>query len=213
MKYLTAIGLILVLVSCGDPKEFAPKPLGPFNRISSNGLVTFNLVTGARNEVLSTNLNEAMYSVSSGVLQINGIGSMTIGVRNIYSLWCNACSIENRAELIADTLAMTVHGGSVDFNDIRINNYLELEALNTGDYSFSGTVPFFYVKNINLTSVRAFNLVTDSTYVVSTNATDTDVHATQVVNVFINSSGNVNYKGNPPIVRLTRTGTGQLVKK
>jgi hypothetical protein len=213
MKYLPAIGLVLLLVSCGDPKEFPSKPLAPFNRISSNGLVTFNLVTGARNEVLSTNLNEAMYNVSSGVLQVNGVGSMTIGIRNIYSLWCNACTIENRGPLVADTLAMTVHGGSVDFNDVRINNYLQLEALNTGTYSFSGTVPFFYVKNINLTSVRAFNLVTDSTYVVSSNVIDTDVHATQVVNVFINSMGNVNFKGNPPTVRLTRTGTGQLIKK
>ena len=80
------------------------------------------------------------------------------------------------------------------------------------DSQFSGTAAFFNVANVNATSVEAFDLVTDSTYVNSTNIFETDVNATQVINVFINSIGDVYYKGNPPIVRLTATGSGKLKK-
>ena len=61
--------------------------------------------------------------------------------------------------------------------------------------------------------LKPYDLVTDSTYVNSYAAIATEVNATKVVNVFINSAGDINYKGNPPIVRATITGTGRLVKK
>jgi hypothetical protein len=109
--------------------------------------------------------------------------------------------------------ARDVHSrGSVDLQNIQINHYLGLSALNTGRYKFSGTAAFFNVTNVNATNVEAFDLVTDSTYVNSTNIFETDVNATQVINVVISSSGNVYYKGNPPIVRLTTTGSGKLKK-
>lgn len=202
-----------LLTGCGDPKEFPAKPLPPFNRIQSNGFVTFNLVTGAENTVISTSMPESMYNAGGGVLMVNGGGRMTIAIRDIKMLGCNACSVENDGPLVADTLNMYLHAGSVDLKDIQINGYLGLNAVNTGTYKFSGTAGFFNVSNINATIVKAFNLVTDSTYVNSSNILDTEVHATEVVNVFINSMGSVLYKGNPPIVRLTATGTGKLVRK
>src|SRR6185503_3030594 len=124
-------------------------------------------------------------------------------IRNLKLLYCNSCSVENPSPLVADTLVMYVHAGGVDLHNIQIDYYLGLTALNTGTYKFSGTAAFFNLANVNATNVRAFDLVTDSTYVNSTNAFETDVNATQVLNVFINSSGDVYYKGNPPIVRLT----------
>ncbi|MBT1695930.1 DUF2807 domain-containing protein [Fulvivirgaceae bacterium PWU4] len=202
-----------LLIGCGDPKEFPPKALPPFNKISSNGLVTFNLVAGAENMVISTSIPESMYSAGGGQLNINGIGRMTIAVRDIKILSCNGCSVENDGPLVADTLNMYVHGGSVDLKDIQINGYLGLNAANSGTYKFSGTSNFFYVSNSNAAIVKAYGLVTDSTYVNSSAVFDTEVHATKVVNVFINSMGSVLYKGNPPIVRLTATGTGKLIRK
>lgn len=204
----------LLLTACGDPEEFPAKALPPFNRIQSNGFVTFNFVTGAENKVISTSISESMYNVGSGQLNVNATGGrMTIAVSDLKLLWCNACSVENDGPLVADTLNMYMHAGSVDLKDIRINGYLGLNAVNTGTYEFSGTAGFFQVSNINSTHVKAFNLVTDSTYVSSTNAWDTEVYATKVINVFIHSIGNVYYKGNPPIVRLTATGSGKLIRK
>lgn len=202
-----------LLTGCGDPKEFPAKALPPFNKISSNGLVTFNLIAGAENMVISTSMPESMYSAGGGQLNINGIGRMTIAVRDIKILSCNGCSVENDGPLVADTLNMYVHGGSVDLKDIQINGYLGLNAMNSGTYKFSGTSGFFYVSSSNAAIVKAYGLVTDSTYVNSSAVFDTEVHATQVVNVFINSMGSVLYKGNPPIVRLTATGTGKLIRK
>lgn len=203
---------VFFLAAC-DIEEDPAKPLGPFNRIQSNGTITFKLVTGAENKVISTSLMESMYNTGGGVLSINGSGSMTIAIRDIKMLSCNACSVENPEPLVADTLNMNIHGGSAKLEGIQINGYLGLGAVNTGTYEFSGYAHFFNVSSINLVSIEAFNMITDSTYVNTTAALDTKVHATKCVNVFINSAGSVRYRGNPPIVRLTRTGSGELIKE
>jgi hypothetical protein len=203
---------ILFLAGC-DVEESPAKALGPFDRIQSNGTVTFRLVTGADNRVLSTTMMESMYNAGGGTLTVNGSGSMTIAIKDIKMLWCNACTVENPEPLIADTLNMSIHAGSATLEGIQINGYLGLSAVNTGTYEFSGYSHFFNVSSINLVSIEASNLVTDSTYVNSTAVSDTKVHATKCVNVFINSIGNVRYRGNPPIVRLSRTGSGELIKE
>ncbi|MBL0740431.1 GIN domain-containing protein [Chryseolinea lacunae] len=204
-------GLLLV---CCEPREYPAKVLPAFSAIQSNGYVTFNLVSGAENRVISTSLADAMYSVSNGVLVVNATGGkMTMSVNSLTRLNCNACSVENDAPLVADTLSMVIHAGSVNLQNITIHGYLGLTAQNTGTYKFSGTVPFFQVSNVNATSVKAFDLLADSVYVSSMNALPTEVNASKVVNVFIMSSGDVYYKGNPDIIRLTNTGSGKLVKK
>ena len=201
-----------MMASC-EVEEQPAKALPPFRTISSNGYVTFKLVEGVENQVISTSLNEMEYSVYSGTLSVNAAGgSMTIAVRNLYSLWCNACSVESDG-LVADTLNFSIHAGSIKLYNAHINNYLGLSAQNLGRYRFSGYVPFFNFSTTNLASVEAYNLVTDSTYINSTSVTDAEVNATQVLNVFINSVGGVNYKGDPPVVRATITGMGRLVKK
>jgi hypothetical protein len=218
MRLLACAALIIstciALMRCEDPEEFPPRELPPFNRIQSNGGVTFKLVTGPENKVISTSMSETAYSVSGGQLNINAAwGSMTIAIRNLPLLWCNACTVE-ASGLVADTLSMYIHGGSADLRDITIAGYLGLSALNIGTYKFSGTVPFFNVYSVNNADVEAFNLVTDSTYVNSYAAlAHTEIHATKVVNVFIHSAGSVYYKGNPPIVRLSNQGTGKLIAK
>jgi hypothetical protein len=210
---LIASACIFNLIGC-EVEETPAKKLPSFDYIQSNGSVKFKLVTGVvDNRVISTNIAESMYNVSGNTLQVNAAGgSMTIAVKDLNLLWCNACSVENTEPLVADTLSMSVHAGSVDLQDIHINGYLGLNAQNLGTYKFSGYSHFFTVSSINLVSIEAFNLVTDSTYVNSTSVVDTEVNATQVVNVFINSSGSVRYRGNPPIVRLTKTGSGRLIK-
>ncbi len=211
LSFLCLSASIFFLAGCAE--ENPAKPLGPFNQIHSNGTITFRLVTGAENRVISTTLMESMYNTGSGTLSINGSGSMTIAIKDIKMLSCNACTVENPEPLVADTLNMSIHGGSATLENIQINGYLGLNAVNTGTYEFSGYSHFFNVSSINLVSIEAFNMITDSTYVNSTAVSDTKVHATKCVNVFINSMGNVRYRGNPPIVRLSRTGTGELIKE
>lgn len=208
---LLSVLFAFVLFSC-DNEEDPAKPLPPFGSISANGPVTFNLVTGVTNQVMSTSLQSQQYFVSGGTLQINGTGSMTIAVKDINQFFCNGCTIENDGVLAADTLNMTVHGGHVDLNDLIITGWLGINSINLGNHEFTGTAHFFHVTTSNLSSIDAFQLMTDSVHVNSTSISDAEVTATQVVNVFINSSGNVKYKGNPPIVRLTKTGIGQLIK-
>jgi hypothetical protein len=210
-KYIWLVALIAI--SCGEPKEHPVKDMGTFRVISSNGLVTFKFVQGVENKAIATSMADDMYSVGGGVLSVNGVGYMTVAVRNLPLLSCNACSVENAEPLVLDTLNMAIHAGSVDLSDLVVSSYLGLSAVNTGEYKFSGSAPFFNVYNVNLATVKAYNLVTDSTYVNSYAAVATEVNATKVVNVFINASGDINYKGNPPIVRATIMGTGRLVKK
>lgn len=209
---LCLASMLFVLASC-DVEEQPAKALPAFRTISSNGGVKFRLVEGAENQVISTTLDDASYGVSSGTLSVNAAGgSMTIAVKNLYLLWCNACSVEGDG-LVADTLNFSIHAGSAELFNIHVNNYLGLTALNTGRYKFSGYASFFNFSAVNMASIEAYNLQTDSTYVNTTSIADAEVNATQVLNVFINSIGNVNYKGNPPVVRATITGMGKLVKK
>lgn len=210
---LLILSCSLFFFSCEDPEEHPAKEVGRFYNIQSNGMVKYKLVTGAENKVISTTMDNNSYYASSGTLHVNGVGNMTIAVRNIYQLWCNGCDVVNPEPLVADTLNMYVHGGSVKLKDIYITGYLGLMGMNLGQHEFSGWASFFNVSTVNLVSVEAFDLVTDSTYVSSTSAINTEVHATKVVNVFIHNAGNVYYKGNPPIVRLTRNGSGLLIKK
>lgn len=204
--------LVFMLFSC-DPHEEPAKALPPFDLISANGPVKFKLVSGATNQVISTSMVDQEYNVGGHTLQINGIGSMTIAVKDINQFFCNGCTIENDGELVADTLNMTVHGGHVDLNDLTITGWLGINSQNLGNHEFSGTANFFYVTTTNLSAIDAFSLVTDSVYVNSSSISDAKVNARQVVNVFINSMGSVRYRGNPPVVRLTRTGSGNLIKE
>lgn len=211
--YTSLLGILfLSLFSC-DVEETPAKQLGPFNKISSNGPVTFTFVQGAENKVLTTSMMDNYYSVSNGQLNINGMGSMTIAIKNLYLLWCNSCSVENNGPLVVDTLNFYMHGGSMKFSDIHVNNILQINAINTGTYKLSGTAAFVNLSTINLVSYEAYNLITDSTYINTTSILDAELHTTHVVNAFINSMGSVNFKGNPPIVRASISGQGKMVRK
>jgi len=211
IRIFVPVLFVAVLFAC-DPHEDPAKPLPPFGNVWCNGPMSFKLVTGAANGVVSTSLLDQQYNVSGGTLSINGSGAMTLAVKDINSFWCNGCTIENDGALYADTLNMTVHGGHVDLNDLTISGWLGITSENLGSHEFTGTTNFFYVVTTNLSAIDAFQLVADSVYVDSNSISNAEVTATQVVNVFIRSLGSVKYKGNPPVVRLTKTGSGSLIK-
>jgi hypothetical protein len=204
--------LLLVLASC-DPKEYPPKALGYFDKISSNGPVTFTLVQGAENQVISTSMMDSYYGVSGGQLSINGLGSMTIAIKNLKLLYCQSCTIKGSGPLVADTLNFYMHAGTLKLSDLTVNNVLQVVAINTGSVKLSGTAPFVNMNIVNLVSYEAYGLVTDSTYVNTSSIVTAEVNTTKVLNAFVSSIGDVNYKGDPPIVRATITGMGRLVKK
>lgn len=190
------------------------KSMSSFRSISANGSVTFKLVQGEeKTKALSTSMADANYSVSNGTLNVNGNGTMTIAVGGYTSINCNACNVESSGALITIRWPCPYMRGSAKFTDLNVSRYLQLNVLNTGTYEFSGTVPFFNATCVNLAKVKAYDLITDSTYVNTTCAVDTEVHATKVINVFINSAGNVNYKGSPPVLRRSGIGSGKLVEK
>ncbi|WP_333818893.1 GIN domain-containing protein [Ohtaekwangia sp.] len=215
MKYIGFFLFLSVLsgiASC-DLKEYPAKELGSFDHINSNGGVSFNFVQGVENKVLSTSMSDAYYNVSGGQLSVNAPGgSMTIAIRGNIDLWCNACSVENSGTLAMDTMIMYLHAGSVKFNDVHVGA-LGINAINTGSYKLDGTANYMNITVVNAVSFKGYNFVTDSTYINSQNAFDVEVNATKVLNAFIYSSGNVNYMGNPPVVRVTSTGLGKAVKK
>lgn len=215
LKY---IGLLffatLTCMSC-DVQEDPAKPLAPFDRITSNGGgVTFTLVQGAKNKVISTSLNDAAYNVSNDQLLVNAAsGTMTIAIHNLDLLWCNGCSVKNKGAIVVDTLSLYVHSGSVELKDLQVSNLVSLIALNTGTYKLSGNTRLFKFSGVDSTYLKAENFSADSVYIISQCAVDSDVYATDLLNAFIASEGNVNYLGNPPVIRVTTTGLGKAIKK
>ena len=213
MKKLKPLVLLMALAGCGEPEEFAAKELPPFNSISANGGVKIYFVTGPVNKVVSTSMAENHYGVGGGTLSINAAGgSITVSVRDLDLLWCNACTVDTRDKLIADTINMYIHAGSAELTDIQINGRLSLKADNTGTYKFSGVANDFHVSTTNLARIEAFDLVTDSTHVNTLSVVSSEVHATRVLDVSIGSIGSVLYKGDPAVIRLSGSGSGQLKK-
>lgn len=207
--------IILGFVACGlsgcDSEEFAPKALPPFSNIQSNGAVTFKLVNGPDNRVVSTSMAENYYSVSGNTLTVNGGGTMTVAVRDLDLLWCNACEVNTGEPLVVDTLNLYIHGGRATLRDLQVTNLVNLTAMNTGTYKLSGTAGFFSVTTVNTASIQSFGLVTDSTYVYTTSIADVEVTTTQVLQASISSIGDVIYRGNPPVVRVSGIGSGKAI--
>lgn len=204
--------LIAGLAAC-ELEETPAKELGPFNTISSNGSVKFTLIQGVENKVISTSISETMYNVSNGQLTVNAPGgSMTIAVKNVDLFWCNSCDVSSSGVLIVDTLNFYIHAGSLELHDLQANK-IGLSAVNTGKYKLSGSAIFFNVYMVNLASIEAFDLITDSTYVNSLAAINSEVHATQKLSGSIFSAGNVYYKGNPPVVTVSSSGAGKVIPK
>lgn len=204
--------MLMFFCGCEEPQEFAAKELLPFNSIRANGNATIYLVTGNENRVVSTSMADQLYGVGGKTLSINGGGSMTVAVKDLELLWCNACNVGSKDRLVADTLNMYIHAGDVDLYDIQINGRLSIQADNTGTYRFSGNANDFHIRTTNLATVEAFDLVTDSTHVYTQSITNMLVHATRVLDVSIGSSGGVVYKGDPAVIRSSGFGNGQLQK-
>ncbi|HTJ48234.1 MAG TPA: hypothetical protein VL443_02190, partial [Cyclobacteriaceae bacterium] len=73
MLILSLLLLSFLIKSC-KVEESPAKELGPFKTISSNGMVTFKLVQGVTNKVISTSIADASYNVGGGQLSVNAAG-------------------------------------------------------------------------------------------------------------------------------------------
>ena len=115
--------------------------------------------------------------------------------------------------LTTDTLWLKVLEGAGEIN-MKLNVNRLYCALNygTADIILEGNCGLAFVYSASFGLINMFDL--ESTFVFINNRSSNDVYvrATNQLGVTIENVGNVYYAGNPPIVNLNRTGSGELIK-
>lgn len=95
----------------------------------------------------------------------------------------------------------------VDASTFYCNNHVS-----TGDITLSGKAGLSYVFNSGNGFIYAENLLTDITFLGNHNTGKCYVNAKDWLEVEIDYSGDVYYRGNPPLIKKNITGTGKLIQ-
>lgn len=129
---------------------------------------------------------------------------------------------------LVDTVELMLDGvGNIDFNLDSDMIYATLEgvgnfnlnleagrlvsALNgVGNINLEGSAPYHQCVHTSTGSILAFNLITDTSYVVQTAVGYTELYVNDYLNVIISGLGSVYYKGHPSIDVII-SGTGQVI--
>lgn len=129
---------------------------------------------------------------------------------------------------LADTVELTLDGvGNIVFNldsdmiyamlegvgnfNLNLETNRLMSALNgVGNINLEGSTPYHQCVHTSTGAILAFNLITDTSFVVQTAVGHTEVYVNDYMNVIISGLGSVYYKGHPTI-DVTVSGTGQVI--
>lgn len=106
------------------------------------------------------------------------------------------------------------HIGDITFNAIKGTENLNVKILSTGDVHGLNNLPDLKKLNVELKEsgdYKGFAVETVNATIVSDGSGKCEVYASGKLNVTINGSGNVYFKGYPTEVKLSGNGTGQLI--
>ena len=218
-----------VCVSSSGPLERQTRVLADFDRISLNDNVSLILSSDSVAPVVV----EAGSHVIGGIKTSVSGGELTIGNANTcnwlrsYSkpvnvyvsskkLWQikynSSGNISTPGTLKLDSLSVEIWGGcgTIDLNlDLWKGNF----SLNMGtaDFRLHGLCSITTVYSGDYGLYDGRELRTGYTFITNSGTNDCYVYAVHAIEANIQSIGNIYYKGNPPSVKATVTGTGKLV--
>lgn len=122
----------------------------------------------------------------------NGSGSVSTGTLSLGNLTYNLNGSGDFSGIIdLDKIILNLSGSG---NATLVGNTGE------GDLSLSGSG-----------NIYASNFPQDKVYVTVSGSGDVHIYVSSFLDVTISGSGNVYYKGNPSVINLNRTGTGDLI--
>ncbi len=104
--------------------------------------------------------------------------------------------------------------GNIDFNSITGTESMDIKVLSTGYIRAFGDLPDLQNLNVLIDDTgnyEGFSVETVDCTVVSNGTGKCEIFVTGELNVTIDGTGNVYYKGNPTNINLTNNGTGELI--
>jgi hypothetical protein len=192
--------------------DYGPFNYGPINGAIANGAVVIKFESSPVNKIVS--MSKGMQIVNTGsCLTLNGGGEITFGIRN-FSVQLNGGGVTNSANpgtLYINNLSIGGNAFDVDLKNLSVDSTLSIGMTNTGQCVLAGHAGYLSVSSNNLTKVFAFDLITDSCYVSQSSLNQVQVNATQKLKGVIMGSGELFYKGSPPVVNVSQIGSGQLI--
>jgi len=114
--------------------------------------------------------------------------------------------------IIMDSLVIHMNSNG----DIELDidaDYFHADTHETGDLILSGKVWSFGVWTSGNTWIKCENLVSKYAYIQTNSTGDCNVHSNYLLDIVLNSIGNVNYSGNPSIVTIKNNGKGSVNEK
>jgi len=218
LRSVRLIGLITVAVigldSCKKPTTLpTTPPSGPttFSNIRVNGNCTVTFTSGSANAINSKDPSVMAFSMGN-TLMLNGSGNISISINDLDSLFSNGSSnINGSAVTLSEDIVVSCNGS--DSVSISVNSKDSITVLlnGAGNHTFSGTTPKLNLGGNGSGNFLGYNLISQNADVAINGDADHQVYVSGILNVWMNGSGDLYYKGNPATINKFNNGTGTLI--
>ncbi|MGQ0829828.1 MAG: GIN domain-containing protein [Bacteroidota bacterium] len=217
IRSVRMIGLILVVVigldSCKKTTvpPISTTPGTSFNNIWVNGSCTVTFTTGTVNAINSKDPSVMTFTMGN-TLMLNGSGNISISIKDLDTLFSNGNSdIDGSAVTLKEDIVVACNGS--DSVSIGVNSTDSITVLlnGAGNYIFNGTTPKLNLGGNGSGRFWGYNLISQNADVAINGSADQQVYVSGVLNVWMNGSGDLYYKGNPTTVNKFNSGTGTLI--
>jgi hypothetical protein len=229
MKRLLFLAFPVVLISC-RPWKYDPGPevtqdrqLDSFTSLSCYGEPDIEFVsdTSYLVRVIAPErlIGDVHTSVTGGRLRIEhngwsewyrGRAKVLIGQTVFDDIYMNGSGQLSGAPLIMNAGKIR-HYGSGDMDLIITSTSLKVEMVGSGDARLTGSAANAELNTNGSGDINAIDFPVTSALVKVSGSGDVKVHASDTLQVIISGSGDVRYRGNPSVMNVTITGSGNLI--
>ena len=153
------------------------------------------------------------FKASDLVIGLNGSGDLDANL--------NANNLELRVSGSGDTELTGVRGtfkvsilgsGDLDAEGLKLENCY-IKNSGSGDMELSGKTNSLDASNMGSGDVNGYNLLTVDAVVTNSGSGDVTLNVVEKLNVTLNGSGDLTYRGNPTNVDVRERGSGEVYKK
>lgn len=121
--------------------------------------------------------------------------------------------ISTDGQISSDSLKVNIWGGSGSFDlDLNIDKLSLAQHYGTVDLHVYGRSSIVTIFSNSYGPFYCNNLISDITYIRNNSSNNCYVHAKYILEVEIQSVGNIYYSGNPPDIKSNITGSGKLIR-
>jgi len=188
----------------------------PFKNIYINGTVSLNLYDGSENMVTEAIGYSIKPTIQDNSLYVTGWGNLSVKIKECDTIFINENSIVSgyNAAKLSHLVFKVNDVTSFSANYVNLTDSVDILLDGSGTYTFSGVTNRV---NVYMNGTGAFSgtgLYSKNCKATINNSGSADVTVSDTLTGIINGNGNINYYGDPKLVKpVFISGTGQLIKK